>query len=225
MLDYFESMVSDYKNSREEFFSLEKTDSDKIEEYIGCSMTAQELRKDSVFLEPFIPETLEITMALLYSGLKHPFYRFAFNSKRGAIWEQTYKIYHSDVKLIERWLYPVIIKLEEIDLGQGISDGEDILQPKQVICSLEDIEVGTYLAHMGEQIVFIDFTVSEEEEDEREGADKEEDQDQEHEVTTLSYMLKSYDNLSQELQRAVDAYLQSLRKDDTPILYTPLSQE
>lgn len=110
-------------------------------------------------------------------------------------------------------------------MGQGISDGEDILQPKQVICSLEDIEVGTYLAHMGEQIVFIDFTVSEEEEDEREGADKEEDQDQEHEVTTLSYMLKSYDNLSQELQRAVDAYLQSLRKDDTPILYTPLSQE
>lgn len=40
MLDYFESMVSDYKNSREEFFSQEKTDSDKIEEYIGCSMTA-----------------------------------------------------------------------------------------------------------------------------------------------------------------------------------------
>jgi hypothetical protein len=70
MLDYFENMLTDYKNVREKYFAENSGTFKKIENYIGSELTAEELENSADFSDSVLPASLESVLLLLYCSLK-----------------------------------------------------------------------------------------------------------------------------------------------------------
>jgi hypothetical protein len=88
-----------------------------------------------------------------------------------------------------------MVKLEDIDIYQPYDNFEALMLPNSRHCSLEDIEVGHYLADTGSKIVIIEFSLSVD--------DEESDDEEDENVTTLTYNLRDYESLTDDLKSAV----------------------
>lgn len=228
MLEYFINMVIAYKEARANYFACKGDYSEEIEQGIGSELNATDLESHPDLEDRILPGRLEATLLLIYCGLKNPVFRHALSSKRGAIWTRCYDLYHGTNQEIEKNLYPTLIHLEE-SVKQTEADPLNKLPPAKV-CSLEDIEIGTYLCDTGDRIILLEFTASTEDPKEPDSDEDEvEAQSIDSEVTNLAYTMVDYEEVEPSLQESIQSYLDYHYADtDTelrPRFHIPLDPE